>query len=81
MLITIPKGGAAVRDEAVELLEDFLYATAHLPAEEAAKIAGVSAATLSRWRRSGSRRLRGSIRNKLRRFLKERTRTASHRAA
>lgn len=80
MRITIPRGGAAIRDEAVELLEDFLYATAHLPAEDAAKIAGVSAATLSRWRRSGSRRLRGSIRSKLRRYLKERRKTASRAA-
>jgi hypothetical protein len=55
-----------------ELVQDFLYYSADLEIEEAARIAGVSTATLGRWRMMGARQLRSDVRERLERYLSAR---------
>ncbi|CAN5708447.1 hypothetical protein BH23GEM6_BH23GEM6_11540 [soil metagenome] len=51
------------------LVEDFLYYSSDLQIEVAARIAGVSTATLGRWRMMGARQLRSDVRARLEHFL------------
>lgn len=67
--VTIPGASARKRQGGTRLIRDFLWATAGLSDEESARIAGVSIATLNRWRRSGSQRLRGDIRERIAAYL------------
>jgi hypothetical protein len=55
-----------------ELVQDFLYYSGDLDIAEAARIAGVSTATLGRWRMMGARQLRSDVRGRLERYLSER---------
>jgi hypothetical protein len=59
-----------------ELVQDFLFYSGDLAVEEAARIAGVSTATLGRWRMMGARQLRADVRARLERYLGERERAA-----
>lgn len=70
----VPGVTAASRTRGPGLMEDFLWLTADLTDEEAARIAGVSVPTLCRWRRSGARKLREQIRTRLLEFVEERER-------
>jgi hypothetical protein len=47
------------------LVQDFVYYTADLAVEVAAELAGVSTATLTRWRMMGARQLRADVRRRL----------------
>jgi hypothetical protein len=63
---------AAKRDTdyaSTELVQDFVFYTADLPLEAAADVAGVSTATLSRWRMMGARQLRADVKNRLLHFV------------
>lgn len=51
------------------LVQDFVFYTADLSVEEAAEQAGVSTATLTRWRMMGARQLRADVRRRLLRFV------------
>jgi hypothetical protein len=51
------------------LVEDFLYYSGDLQIEAAARIAGVSTATLGRWRMMGARQLRSDVRARLEHYL------------
>ena len=55
-----------------DLVQDFLYYTADLSVESAAEIAGVSTATLTRWRMMGARQLRSDVRRRLLRYVSQR---------
>jgi hypothetical protein len=57
-----------------DLVQDFVYYTADRSVAEAAEIAGVSTATLSRWRRMGARQLRADVRRRLVAFVAQRER-------
>ena len=70
--IIIPGASASSRTRGPGLMEDFLWLTADLSDEEAARIAGVSVPTLCRWRRSGARKLREQIRARLLKYVEER---------
>jgi hypothetical protein len=66
---------AAKRDSdyaSTALVQDFVFYTADLPLEAAAELAGVSTATLSRWRMMGARQLRADVRDRLLHFVTER---------
>jgi hypothetical protein len=54
------------------LVQDFVYYTADLPVDAAAAVAGVSTATLTRWRMMGARQLRADVRGRLLEFVTER---------
>lgn len=54
------------------LVQDFLFYSGDLEIAEAARIAGVSTATLSRWRMMGARQLRSDVRARLEEYLAER---------
>jgi hypothetical protein len=54
------------------LVQDFLFYSGDLPIEEAAGIAGVSTATLGRWRMMGARQLRSDVRTRLEGYLRRR---------
>ena len=51
------------------LVQDFVFYTADLSVEAAAEQAGVSTATLTRWRMMGARQLRADVRRRLLRFV------------
>lgn len=55
-----------------ELVQDFLHYTGDLSVESAAEIAGVSTATLTRWRMMGARQLRSDVRRRLLRYVTQR---------
>lgn len=55
-----------------ELVQDFLFYTADLTVDGAAEIAGVSTATLTRWRMMGARQLRSDVRRRLLRYVTQR---------
>lgn len=55
-----------------DLVQDFLYYTGDLSVESAAEIAGVSTATLTRWRMMGARQLRSDVRRRLLRYVSQR---------
>ena len=55
-----------------ELVQDFLHYTGDLSVESAAEIAGVSTATLTRWRMMGARQLRSDVRRRLVRYVSKR---------
>lgn len=55
-----------------ELVRDFVHYTAELSVEEAAALADVSTATLSRWRMMGARQLRADVRRRLLKYVAER---------
>jgi hypothetical protein len=70
---------AAKRDSeyaSSELVQDFVFYTADLPLEAAAELAGVSTATLSRWRMMGARQLRAEVKDRLLRFVSAREASA-----
>lgn len=69
--ISVPK---KTNDEysSPELVQDFLFYTADLSVEGAAEIAGVSTATLTRWRMMGARQLRSDVRRRLLRYVTQR---------
>lgn len=52
-----------------KLVQDFVIYTADLALEEAAGLAGVSTATLTRWRMMGARQLRADVRRQLLHFV------------
>lgn len=66
--ITVNKKAVAEYSSA-DLVQDFLYYSGDLGVEEAARIAGVSTATLGRWRMMGARQLRSDVRDRLRLYL------------
>lgn len=68
--IKIPGAQSTPRDPGAQLIEDFLWVTEEMEDEQAAEIAGVSVATLARWRRSGSHRLRGDLRRRMERYVR-----------
>lgn len=72
--IIVPGVTATSRTRGPGLMEDFLWLTADLKDEEAARIAGVSVPTLCRWRRSGARKLREQIRARLLQYVEDRER-------
>lgn len=55
-----------------DLVQDFLHYTGDLSVESAAEIAGVSTATLTRWRMMGARQLRSDVRRRLLRYVTQR---------
>lgn len=55
-----------------DLVQDFLYYTGDLTVEGAAEIAGVSTATLTRWRMMGARQLRSDVRQRLLDYVQKR---------
>jgi hypothetical protein len=63
-----------------DLVQDFLFYSGDMKVEEAARIAGVSTATLGRWRMMGARQLRSDVRERLERYLRSREK-AKKRAA
>lgn len=69
----LPGVVVATRSEAEcpssQLVQDFVYYTADLPIEAAAAVAGVSTATLTRWRMMGARQLRADVRGRLLDFV------------
>jgi DNA-binding CsgD family transcriptional regulator len=81
--VKIPGVAAAPRDNGAELIEDFLWSTEGLTDAEIAEIAGVSTATVQRWRRSGSHRLRSDLRRRLLRYVRrvQRERAVERQAA
>jgi hypothetical protein len=75
--VSAPFGITVSRKQAAEfssadLVQDFLYYSGDLCVEEAARIAGVSTATLGRWRMMGARQLRSDVRRRLQRYLAQR---------
>lgn len=64
-----------------ELVQDFLYYTADLSVEAAAGLAGVSTATLTRWRMMGARQLRSDVRRQLLRYVAQREKGSGSRRA
>jgi hypothetical protein len=50
-------------------VQDFVFYTADLSLEAAADVAGVSTATLSRWRMMGARQLRADVKSRLLHFV------------
>lgn len=69
--ITLTKRGGPSYPS-TDLVRDFVYYTADLPVEAAASVAGVSTATLSRWRMMGARQLRADVRGRLLKFVASR---------
>lgn len=55
-----------------DLVQDFLYYSGDMKVEDAARIAGVSTATLGRWRMMGARQLRSDVRTRLEEYLSTR---------
>lgn len=64
-----------------ELVRDFVFYTADLQLPDAARIAGVSTATLTRWRMMGARQLRADVRRRLLKYVGRREKEARARAA
>ena len=64
-----------------ELVRDFVFYTADLQLVDAAGIAGVSTATLTRWRMMGARQLRADVRRRLLKYVGRREKEARSRAA
>ncbi|HET8656304.1 MAG TPA: hypothetical protein VFL93_12360 [Longimicrobiaceae bacterium] len=64
-----------------ELVRDFLYYTGDLSLESAAMIAGVSTATLTRWRMMGARQLRSDVRSRLVEYVAQRDGDGSEKQA
>lgn len=64
-----------------ELVRDFVFYTADLQLADAAGIAGVSTATLTRWRMMGARQLRADVRRRLLKYVGRREKEARSRAA
>ncbi|CAN5786523.1 hypothetical protein BH23GEM8_BH23GEM8_17010 [soil metagenome] len=69
IVINSPRSGNGC--SSAELVQDFLLYSGDLEAEEAARIAGVSTATLSRWRMMGARQLRAEVRSRLEIYLRK----------
>lgn len=63
------------------LVRDFVFYTADFELQEAARIAGVSTATLTRWRMMGARQLRADVRRRLLKYVARREKEARARAA
>jgi hypothetical protein len=61
---------AGTAHSSAQLVQDFLLYSGDLEAEEAARIAGVSTATLGRWRMMGARQLRSDVRTRLESYLR-----------
>ena len=59
-----------------DLVRDFVFYTADLELQEAATIAGVSTATLTRWRMMGARQLRADVRRRLLKYVARREKEA-----
>lgn len=74
----VPPLGVAVTGKASseysssQLVQDFVFYTADLSTEEAAGLASVSTATLTRWRMMGARQLRADVRRRLERYVAQR---------
>jgi hypothetical protein len=68
IVINSPRAGAA--NSSAVLVQDFLLYSGDLEPEEAARIAGVSTATLARWRMMGARQLRADVRSRLESYLR-----------
>jgi hypothetical protein len=64
-----------------DLVRDFVFYTADLGLQDAARIAGVSTATLTRWRMMGARQLRADVRRRLLKYVARREKEARARAA
>ena len=64
-----------------DIVQDFLYYSGDMKVEEAARIAGVSTATLGRWRMMGARQLRSDVRHRLEKYLSTREKAGSMQAA
>lgn len=64
-----------------DLVRDFVFYTADLDLQAAANLAGVSTATLTRWRMMGARQLRADVRRRLLKYVGRREREARKRAA
>lgn len=64
-----------------DLVRDFVFYTADFELQEAARIAGVSTATLTRWRMMGARQLRADVRRRLLRYVARREKEARAAAA
>ena len=64
-----------------DLVRDFVFDTADLGLQDAARIAGVSTATLTRWRMMGARQLRADVRRRLLKYVARREKEARSRAA
>lgn len=64
-----------------DLVRDFVFYTADFQLPEAARIAGVSTATLTRWRMMGARQLRADVRRRLLKYVGRREKEARARAA
>lgn len=60
---------AVAEYSSAELVQDFLFYSGDLEVQEAAAIAGVSTATLGRWRMMGARQLRADVRSRLVTYL------------
>lgn len=69
---SVSKKNAAADYPSPELVQDFLHYTGDLSVEGAAEIAGVSTATLTRWRMMGARQLRSDVRRRLLRYVSQR---------
>lgn len=67
--ITIPGAREGASERGPDLIQDFLWYTEGLADAQVAELAGVSTATIQRWRRSGSHRLRQDIRQRLHRYV------------
>lgn len=63
------------------LVRDFVFYTADFELHEAARIAGVSTATLTRWRMMGARQLRADVRRRLLKYVARREKEARSHAA
>ncbi|HEX6926955.1 MAG TPA: hypothetical protein VF167_16140 [Longimicrobiaceae bacterium] len=85
--LLVPPLGIAVTRKAsndfptAELVRDFVFYTADFDLQEAARIAGVSTATLTRWRMMGARQLRADVRRRLLKYVARREKEARARAA
>lgn len=55
-----------------EVIDDFLLRTAHLPPDEPARIAGVGAAAIVRWRRRAPSQLQSPVMARILEFLSAR---------
>lgn len=64
-----------------QLVQDFVFYTADLSTEEAAELASVSTATLTRWRMMGARQLRADVRRRLERYVAQREKKSRGRRA
>lgn len=64
-----------------DLVRDFVFYTADLDLQAAANLAGVSTATLTRWRMMGARQLRADVRRRLLKYVARREREARKRDA